>query len=601
MAIAMGGLGRKAGATALALAALLAATSCTVGQKVSGGPQGWTAKQQSDWYGATQGSRLIPLDWAMALEAPGGGKFFEPASLARFRLLPRDPGTLPVGMTIDRQDDTGLPATALRWAPGQGKDAAWLGLNCSACHTGEIAYKGTHVRIDGGPSLFDFQSFVDGVAAALGDTRNTPAKWDAFAKAVLKGGDTPAARTMLGQAVDSLRARNARIAAANGTVLTPGYARVDAFGRIFNMVGILAGPDAPKPHDIDAPVSYPFLWNTSQADRVQWNGLAENIKAKIGAEAFDYGALGRNAGEVIGVYGDVDVIPDAGLKGFRSSVGIVNLSDLERLLAKLRPPVWPAALMGTPDAAKVAAGEALFAQHCAGCHTHLASDDITTPYTAKMALFADPHPPGTDPWMACNAYSLTQRTGNLEGQPQNLVHLPGNHDPDFGDTAPVATMLKTTVLGAMIRQKGALIQAAATTWLGIPPRPQVNAVALPNTKAGRLERCMTEQSRLLGYRSRPLTGIWATAPYLHNGSVPTLWDLLLPPAARPATFNVGSRDFDPVRVGYVTAPSAENSFRFVTRDANGPIAGNSNAGHDYGNAGFSDADRWALVEYMKTL
>ena len=80
-----------------------------------------------------------------------------------------------------------------------------------------------------------------------------------------------------------------------------------------------------------------------------------------------------------------------------------------------------------------------------------------------------------------------------------------------------------------------------------------------------------------------------------------MWDLLLPPAARPAAFNLGTRDYDPVKVGYVTAPSAENSFRFVARTAAGPVDGNSNAGHDYGNAGFSDADRWALVEYMKTL
>ena len=48
----------------------------------------------------------------------------------------------------------------------------------------------------------------------------------------------------------------------------------------------------------------------------------------------------------------------------------------------------------------------------------------------------------------------------------------------------------------------------------------------------------------------PLDGIWATAPYLHNGSVPTLRALLAPPDQRPKTFYVGSRDFDPVNVGY---------------------------------------------------
>jgi hypothetical protein len=48
-------------------------------------------------------------------------------------------------------------------------------------------------------------------------------------------------------------------------------------------------------------------------------------------------------------------------------------------------------------------------------------------------------------------------------------------------------------------------------------------------------------------------------------------------------------------VGYETAQSADNSFRFDTS-----LPGNSNAGHDYGNDNLTDADRWALVEYMKT-
>ncbi len=62
---------------------------------------------------------------------------------------------------------------------------------------------------------------------------------------------------------------------------------------------------------------------------------------------------------------------------------------------------------------------------------------------------------------------------------------------------------------------------------------------------------------LLSYKARSLNGIWATAPYLHNGSVPTLYDLLLPvnareaaPKARPVTFKVGAREFDPVKVGF---------------------------------------------------
>ena len=184
---AMRGVSRIGATSALALATLLAATSCT--HTATGGPQGWGSREQSDWYGATQGSRLIPWDWAQALQQPGSapgtgaGRFFDAAYLARFRLLPRGAGALPVGVAIDRQDDRALSVTKLRWVAGQPNDAPWLGFNCAACHTGEIAYKGTSVRIDGGPGLTDFQSLVDTLDVALAETRAQPAKWDAFARA----------------------------------------------------------------------------------------------------------------------------------------------------------------------------------------------------------------------------------------------------------------------------------------------------------------------------------------------------------------------------------------------------------------------------------
>jgi len=121
-------------------------------------------------------------------------------------------------------------------------------------------------------------------------------------------------------------------------------------------------------------------------------------------------------------------------------------------------------------------------------------------------------------------------------------------------------------------------------------------------RAARYKRCMTDDNPVLAYKGRPLTGIWATPPYLHNGSVPTLYDLLLPPEDRPKSFYLGSREFDPDKVGYVTAQSDDNTFLYRTRDEAGRfIDGNSNTGHDYGNATLTDEQRRALVEYMKSL
>jgi hypothetical protein len=95
------------------------------------------------------------------------------------------------------------------------------------------------------------------------------------------------------------------------------------------------------------------------------------------------------------------------------------------------------------------------------------------------------------------------------------------------------------------------------------------------------------------YKARPLDGIWATAPYLHNGSVANLDDLLRPASERLKSFTVGTRTFDPARVGFRTdAPG------FPTLDVSAP--GSSNAGHEYG-ADLGDDDRRRLLEYLKTL
>jgi hypothetical protein len=114
------------------------------------------------------------------------------------------------------------------------------------------------------------------------------------------------------------------------------------------------------------------------------------------------------------------------------------------------------------------------------------------------------------------------------------------------------------------------------------------------------------------YKARPLDGIWATAPYLHNGSVPNLYQLLLPADQRMTRFNVGHREFDPVAVGFVTDPHPMG-FEFRTADMQGkPIPGNANSGHsgklytqtrdpDGKWRDFTTGERWALVEFMKTL
>ena len=87
---------------------------------------------------------------------------------------------------------------------------------------------------------------------------------------------------------------------------------------------------------------------------------------------------------------------------------------------------------------------------------------------------------------------------------------------------------------------------------------------------------------------------WATAPYLHNGSVPSLWHLLHP-AQRPAKFIVGNREYDSAKLGYSTTGSG------WTFDASQP--GNSNVGHTgerYGT-NLTEDQKAALLEYLTTI
>ncbi|MET4701616.1 mono/diheme cytochrome c family protein [Constrictibacter sp. MBR-5] len=100
-----------------------------------------------------------------------------------------------------------------------------------------------------------------------------------------------------------------------------------------------------------------------------------------------------------------------------------------------------------------------------------------------------------------------------------------------------------------------------------------------------------------GYVAKPLAGLWLLGPYLHNGSVPTLRDLLAPPAERSVVFFRGHDVIDGDDIGFVSSgPEAERfGFRFDTREK-----GNGNGGHTYGTH-LTEPEKDALIAYLKTL
>jgi hypothetical protein len=533
--------------------------------------QGWTPAESMDFYTRSQGSRLIPYAWFLALEQAGAEDLFRDAkNIRRFGYLPQqpcdaNPDGLPVGFARDPDNDRG----------------DWVGLTCAACHTTELHHQRVAYRIDGGPTLADFQTFVTDLTRALTATRDDPAKFRRFADRVL-GRRASALRTIaLRKRLDLVCQERAAFDARNATPHPYGYGRLDAFGHIVNQVLVvdLGVNDPAQVKPPDAPVSYPFLWDTPHHDFVQWNGIARN--EVLGSRRL--GGLVRNVGEVLGVFGEVHVSPKntaSIFTGYRSSVRVPDLIHLEEAVENLRSPRWPDTFPPI-DAAKADAGRALYDQYCLRCHARI---DRADPLRKVTAVKTPVSVVRTDPRMATNFADRVGQTGKVRGRREYFVT--GNR---FGDTARADALIVHTILGVVLNSPWKQYRGA-------------NFAEVRDDAAA---------DRLV-YKARPLNGIWATAPYLHNGSVPDLYQLLLPADRRPAEFFVGSREFDPVNVGLRSDPGPRR-FRFRTTDEAGrPIPGNSNAGHEYGTGKpkadggdglpiLTDDQRRQLVEYLKTL
>ncbi len=111
-----------------------------------------------------------------------------------------------------------------------------------------------------------------------------------------------------------------------------------------------------------------------------------------------------------------------------------------------------------------------------------------------------------------------------------------------------------------------------------------------------------------GYQAPPLDGVWATAPYFHNGSVPTIYDVLnskVRPKAFTRSYRTGKEDYDPAKLGWkITvlekAPGPEAPAMERRRTYDTTQSGQHNTGHRFGDA-LSEEDRMAVIEYLKTL
>jgi hypothetical protein len=536
--------------------------------------QGWSPDESLRFYFTSQGSQIIPYDWFLALEQADSQTLFrDNHNILKHRYLPQSP---------DSRNPDGLP---VGFVADNGVGRKWLGLTCAACHTNEIRYGTTGYRVDGAPTQGDVRALLSAMITAMQKTRDDPAKFDRFAAKVLGNHNNPTGQLLLkaqlAAAIDKRVAYNLRnFPGYNPNEPAPGptdYARLDAVGAIVNEVFYHSVRTPTSPTDntrpANAPVSYPFLWDTPQQELEQWIGIAKS------GGPLDVLSLSRNVGEVLGVFADFVIPENPTSLGYSSSVQMFKLADLEKQLKSLWSPQWPADFppINQADAAK---GKAIYQQlKCDTCHT-LVANRKDPGRTIVSYMKADQ----TDPGTYLNFFNRFGPSGKLEGANVNLIPF----TQKIPAIASAATMVTNEVVGTIL----------GSGWPAPPDYLSQINFGVSGPHGVRIEEAAVK----VVYKARPLNGIWATAPYLHNGSVPNLDELFLPSAQRSKSFSIGVRTFDPVHVGYLTDVAGFPKFNVIDASGN-PIAGNSNVGHEgeqYGT-NLSPDERRQLVEYLKSL
>lgn len=556
---------------------------------------GWTPELRAEFYSQDQGSKMISLAWLRSLKQANGQPFLSD-SLERYGYLPNPANAngLPIGFTA-----AGLAGTEV------------VGMTCSACHTRQITAEGKTYRIDGGPAFADFQSLLGDLDTAVGKVVASDAAFAPFASAVL-GSSSPDPQDVaaLKQQVDAWYLRyHALISRA----LPPhpwGPARLDAVTMIFDR---LTGLDLGPPPSLlieenitvaDAPVRYPFLWNAPIQNKTQWSGFAPNGN--------DVLALVRNLGEVYGVFGVFQPEKQGLIIHFNNSANFAGLNRNEQLVRQIGPPKWPWLI----DTNLAAQGKTIYERPqdqggCIDCH---GIKEVGLPIQTNWDTPVQNV--GTDTRQFDGLVSQV-KTGVLQG-------APAPSHPPLGESDSATCVLAVSVLGSILEHNWLNLDMGGIGAAAVaPPAGPAAALAFPPFNFnGRLPpelKSLDEAFKIPGeaavapapgaappcvplskgaYEARVLEGIWAAAPYLHNGSVPTLAELLKPWAQRAPKFKIGQA-YDTANVG-LAVDQAQFNYELQTSDCANLNSGNSRCGHEYGTT-LPAAEKKALLEYLKTL
>ena len=458
---------------------------------------------------------------------------FPSADLSHFGLLPDPAFGWPVGFSR-----TNVPHLG---------DLSAIGVNCAACHVGDVSPHGggSPIRVLGMTSMFNSEAYFGAVAISTFRTED-PENMKKFLAAYLllsrPAAEESAQKWFDEQWPQQEQAVKVSIAAdpSGGGSVEPGElvalkaaeidfgealegrdlpARAYAMLRLFhNMRASLHIPDIPpeKPPPQSgpgrndafgllslvlfndpqpyAPVKYGLVWNVGQRTWVHWDGntrspLARNLLASLGLGA-----------------------PLSGKQGHLEFASIKRQTDLSETI---RAPRYPFPI----DYSAARRGEYTFQTQCRTCHGFEEGDGRLYP------------------------------AGLIGTEPTRADHFTYHQADNFNKF--------------------------------------LSELEIPGYKPSAQPGIRSTQR----YWASTLTGVWARSPYLHNGSVRTMKELLTAPADRTKTFHRGSRDYDANDMGYTDGGP-------YVLDTSSP--GSANAGHSYG-ASLPERDKKDLIEYLKTL
>ena len=357
-----------------------------------------------------------------------------------------------------------------------------------------------------------------------------------------------------------------------------GYGRTDAFGRISNEVARDLNPIS-----LTAPVSMPYMYGIKYKAMFHYNANTNSV-------------ISRNIGQSFGL-GAIRTSPnDTGAKKFESTSNLHNLITMEKILYKAKVPEFQE-IFPTVKIDKVAAvkGCNIYQNKCMGCHD--ADSNRVGPKKALINYKVIPLDViGTD-----GIYIRNQATP-IKGKPFRkgiFDFTDGVKDWYFKEYNIGDDEVK---MWANANIRG--VEIFRDTINGedrFADDPSMNYVTI-------------EKGR--GYVSKNLAGIWATAPYLHNGSVPNVYELLLPSVKRSKIFTVGNKTLDNVKMGFLSDakahPDYEESWaqsieKLCEYDPTNCLdtkkRGNSNVGHEpsmYGGE-LKHEEKMQLIEFLKVV